>query len=134
MSRDRKGCRPPGGGSSIFSTWWDGNLRGVRANAEIPLDRRNHERNRAEYNEDKIARQAQPLNQMRTFTANIIEAARVPVAVLHDVPDLQHAAGEQTEHHHHRQANVGPKKGSLNVFFHAHPARFVAGLTQYEDH
>ena len=58
----------------------------------------------------------------------------MPVAVLHDVPDLQHAAGEQTEHHHHRQANVGPEKSSLDVFFDARPARFVAGLTQHEYH
>src|SRR5665213_648263 len=119
---------------SIFSTRRGGNLRGVRANAEISLDRRNHERNRAKYDEDEIAGQTQPLDQVRTSTADVIEAACMPVAVLHDVPDLQHAAGEQTKRHHHRQANVGPEKSGLDVFFDTRPARVVAGLTQHEYH
>jgi hypothetical protein len=113
---------------------WGSHCRWSRAEPDIALDRCDDQRQGSEYNEYRITRQPQPLDQVRTLAPDILHAARVPVSVLNHVPDLQHSTREQAHCHHHRQADIGAPESDLDVLLDACPACFIAGLTKHEHH
>src|SRR6185312_16427583 len=89
------------------------------AHPEVTLDRRDYQRHGAEDDEHQVAGQAQPFDQTRPLTPDVVKAAGVPVSMLDHVPNLQHATGEQAHRHHHREADVSAPECELDVFLSA---------------
>lgn len=62
--------------------------------------------NDAEGNEDRISRQARPLEPPHKRLIQIMQTPGVPVAVMEDVSDLEYAAGEKICDDHEPKADV----------------------------
>jgi hypothetical protein len=80
--------------------------------------------------EDQIRNDANPLYELDETRAEERRTARVPVAVVERVHELQHAAWEEGDEHHQQQTDVESPEARADVFLDLRPSFVIEHLTQ----